>query len=358
MIDKIEIKNIQSHKDSVLEFSPGINCIVGSSNNGKSAILRALKWSIYNRPLGIDVLCSNWAINEKGKQIEAMSVLIKKDSDELIRFKSINENSYYINGNKLEAIKTDVPPEVNNFFRLSETNIQNQQDAPFLLSQSAGEVAKYFNRVVRLDVIDKVLTNAESSRRKTKQEVEHLEKTVKEYETKHSEFEWIPKVEKLLRKYSNVEEKIETLEDEIDELENQLRSYSESKNKIEKYNFEKSKRIILKIEKINEDSENLYYSINKIGSELSNFNEVLKKNYDFSKQKDLIKKLEKEFNYSEHIQNEVNYLGTSGANYDYYLKTISENKMEIEELKNQLPDICPLCGNPMKNGVCENENDN
>ena len=48
-------------------------------------------------------------------------------------------------------------------------------------------------------------------------------------------------------------------------------------------------------------------------------------------------------------------MGTSGANYDYYLKTISNNKNEIEELKNQLPDICPLCGAKMKNGECENE---
>ena len=46
MIDKIKIENIQSHKNTELNLSNGINVIVGSSNNGKSAILRALYWAI------------------------------------------------------------------------------------------------------------------------------------------------------------------------------------------------------------------------------------------------------------------------------------------------------------------------
>ena len=42
MIKKISIKNIQSYRETELELSKGINAIVGSSNNGKTAILRAL----------------------------------------------------------------------------------------------------------------------------------------------------------------------------------------------------------------------------------------------------------------------------------------------------------------------------
>ena len=69
MIKSIQIKNIQSHKDTSLEFSPGINAIVGSSNNGKSAVLRALYWARYNRPLGTDTLLSHWAVDKKGNQM-------------------------------------------------------------------------------------------------------------------------------------------------------------------------------------------------------------------------------------------------------------------------------------------------
>ena len=85
MIDKIKIENIQSHKNTELNLSNGINVIVGSSNNGKSAILRALYWAIYNRPLGIDTLCSHWALDDKGKQKSDMKVTITKGDDVLIR---------------------------------------------------------------------------------------------------------------------------------------------------------------------------------------------------------------------------------------------------------------------------------
>ena len=42
MIKSLEIKNVQSHKNSRLEFSPGINALVGTSNNGKSAIFEGV----------------------------------------------------------------------------------------------------------------------------------------------------------------------------------------------------------------------------------------------------------------------------------------------------------------------------
>ena len=73
MIHSIKIQNIQSHKDTQLEFNPGINAIVGSSNNGKSAILRALYWVVYNRPLGTDNLLSHWAFDKKGNQLASLS---------------------------------------------------------------------------------------------------------------------------------------------------------------------------------------------------------------------------------------------------------------------------------------------
>lgn len=358
MINKLSIKNIQSHKDSVLEFSPRINCIVGSSNNGKSAILRALNWSIYNRPLGTDILLSSWAYNDKGKQKDDMSVEVEKDSGVLIRRKSATNNEYVLNGKVSEAIKTDVPSEVQDFFKLSETNIQKQQDAPFLLSQSSGEVAKYFNRVVRLDVIDKVLTNAESLRRKTKQEIESDEKLVKEYELKHSKFDWIPKVEKLLQKYSVVEENSNQLQKEIFEIEEQLKVYSDCEKKIEKYDFEEQKMFVSKIEKLENHYDEISEDIEMIENKLFNFEKYSKRHFDFSLQKDLIKRIEKDENYSEYLQNEINHLGTSGANLDWCEKSILENIEKIKELKNQLPDICPTCGAKMKNGECANESNN
>ena len=45
---KVTIENFQSISKGELEFTQGINIIVGQSNSGKSAILRAIKGSVLN----------------------------------------------------------------------------------------------------------------------------------------------------------------------------------------------------------------------------------------------------------------------------------------------------------------------
>lgn len=43
IIERLELENFQSHKDSVFEFTEGLNVLAGESRNGKSAILRAIR---------------------------------------------------------------------------------------------------------------------------------------------------------------------------------------------------------------------------------------------------------------------------------------------------------------------------
>ena len=87
MIDKLVIKNFQSHKHSVLVFSPRVNAITGTSDVGKTAIIRALKFILQNKPAGDDFI-SDWA-NEV-----SVELLINGTSIERVKVKS---NSYIIN---------------------------------------------------------------------------------------------------------------------------------------------------------------------------------------------------------------------------------------------------------------------
>src|SRR5690554_5109154 len=64
MITSLEIQNFQSHKETLLEFEPGVNVIIGPSDSGKTAILRALYWLVWNRPLG-DAFRSSWGGDTK-----------------------------------------------------------------------------------------------------------------------------------------------------------------------------------------------------------------------------------------------------------------------------------------------------
>ena len=351
MIKSLEIKNVQSHKDSKLVFSPGINALVGTSNNGKSAVLRALMWAITNRPLGTEILLSNWAYDSKGKQNEEMSVTVEKENSTLIRRKTKIDNEYILGGEVLEAIKTDVPESVRKFFALSETNIQKQQDAPFLLSQSSGKIAEYFNRIVRLDIIDKVLTNAESTRRKMKNQFETAEENEKNLQKKLEQYDWLDSVEALLEKYKVINEKCETLSDEKDDLENSVEKFEEI-NKRKFPDFSKQKKHIQEIEDINSKNEDLMEKIDYLCQTTLDFENLSEKSkFDFLKEKKLIEIIEN-MNFDK---SEIEKLEEDINKFESSEKTIKGCIENIKNLKKQLPDICPLCGAKMKDGECVEE---
>ena len=287
-------------------------------------------WAITNRPLGIEILLSNWAYDSKGKQNEEMSVTVEKENSTLIRRKTKTDNEYILNGEVLEAIKTDVPESVRKFFALSETNIQKQQDAPFLLSQSSGKIAEYFNRIVRLDIIDKVLTNAESTRRKMKNQFETAEENEKNLQKKLEQYNWLDSVEALLEKYKVINEKCEMLLDKKYNLESSVEKFEEI-NKRKFPDFSKQKKLIQEIEDINSKNEDLKFEFYNLDESISEF-----ENLSFDKSE--IEKLEEDINKFESSE-----------------KTIKGCIENIKYLKKQLPEICPFCGAKMKDGKCVEE---
>ena len=98
-------------------------------------------------------------------------------------------NSYFLNGEELKAFGASVPEEVRKAINFSDLNIQRQLDAPFLLSKSSGEVARYLNKIVHLDSIDSTLQSIESKIRKTNskylgevEDIERLEEDLTKYD--------------------------------------------------------------------------------------------------------------------------------------------------------------------------------
>ena len=59
----LSVKDFQIVKNANLSFLPGLNCIIGQSNNGKSALMRAAKACIYNTPgtTNVRLGCNNFA---------------------------------------------------------------------------------------------------------------------------------------------------------------------------------------------------------------------------------------------------------------------------------------------------------
>ena len=93
MIKSLELFNFQSHAHTLIEFSDGVNIISGTSDSGKSAILRALRWVIRNEPSGLGVV--SWWVFKGKRQKEDCKVILTLDDDKdisihLLKFYKIN----------------------------------------------------------------------------------------------------------------------------------------------------------------------------------------------------------------------------------------------------------------------------
>jgi exonuclease SbcC len=170
ILHKLEIKNFQSHLNTILEFAPGLNAIIGASDSGKSAIIRALRWAVWNKPLGEEFV--SWLGNG-----ETQARLIFEGAD-IVRSQLKGVNAYYLNDEELKAFGASVPEEIAQALNIDKINLQQQHARPFLLDDTSGEVARHFNRIAHLDSIDTSLKNLQKGHRSVKQAIqsgkEHL----------------------------------------------------------------------------------------------------------------------------------------------------------------------------------------
>lgn len=167
-IKKLFIKNIKSHKNTTLEFSPGVNIIIGDTDAGKSAIIQSLGWLFFNRPVG-DKIRSKWGGD---------SVVTVHFEDGIVKRRKTNtSNQYFLIKNqkkqKFEAVRSTIPEEIVDFVNINGINYQAQLDKHFLLSSTSGEVSKFFNKIANLDSINTSLANIKSDQRETDNKIKY-----------------------------------------------------------------------------------------------------------------------------------------------------------------------------------------
>jgi hypothetical protein len=176
MIQRLTLNNVQKHASLTLDFEPGVNALVGDTGAGKSSALRGLYWLCLGGPSG--GLCKHGQT-----EVRASAVI---DGRKITRWKNKTENCYRL-GKPYSAVKTGVPPDVESFLNVSELNFQRQLDPPFLLTLPAPEVARQLNRVISLELIDRVLSSLDGQVRKARashkdadSQAEALKKVVEE----------------------------------------------------------------------------------------------------------------------------------------------------------------------------------
>lgn len=187
MLKSLKISNFQSHRDTNLELDSGVNVIIGPSDSGKTSILRALRWLIWNRPSGDDFR-STWG----GDTI--VDIWVNNGQAQRIRTKKDN---LYLLGyhDEFKAMGTDVPAEVQQLLNINEINLQQQMDSPFLLTNSPGEVAAHFNKIAKLSKIDTSLSNINKWIRDIISTTKHKEADLKDKEMELKGYDHLEKFE-------------------------------------------------------------------------------------------------------------------------------------------------------------------
>ena len=194
MIDKIQIAGFQSHKDTEISLNPGVNVIIGSSDSGKSSIIRALKWLFQNRPQG-----DSFKNNELKPKDEVSVCSVFDNGEYMSRERSSKVNQYAtFEDITYKALRTDIPPDVMDMIKIKEMNIQSQHpnDQYFLLTDSPGLVAKKFNEVSGLEIMDKAMMQINKQVRSVNSEIKLINTEIESKKEQLVDLKWVPKASK------------------------------------------------------------------------------------------------------------------------------------------------------------------
>lgn len=209
-IKKVILENFQSHKYTVVELGPELNVIVGPSDTGKSAIIRGIKWALYNEPSG------DYFIREGERDC---SVTIEfSDNLKIKRYRSKSKNMYILYDKEGEEIRfegfgTVVPEEIIEqvgikkiYLDSDETtsvNLGEQLEGAFLLSEKTGVRASAIGRLVGVNIIDDALRETLKDTRNLSNSKKNLEETINNLENELKEYDYI---EELVNKINKIDE--------------------------------------------------------------------------------------------------------------------------------------------------------
>jgi DNA repair protein SbcC/Rad50 len=271
VLEKIEIKNFQSHEHTVLTLDPHINVITGTSDVGKSSIRRAIEWLQLNRPRGTAFI--------RNKSKTPTSVSIDLDGTKITRTKSKSKNAYKLDKTEFNVVKTDVPTEVTQFLNLDEVSVQGQHDKYFLLQDSPGEVAKKLNKVAGFEIIDQVMKSVKSEITKNKTDTKYTQEHIDELEIKIAKYEYLEIVEKQLTLINNTVNTYTKKNDLIIEIQNILDKIIDIEEVISKYKHltkvEKQFTLIKQTIEIFQEKYDFQQYIQNIINEITNIEETI-----------------------------------------------------------------------------------
>ena len=86
----LHLKDYQAHKDTTINFTQGLNIIIGESDMGKSSILRALRKLVRDVPAGKD------HINKDATSMKLSLTVVDDNEQEYVIIRQITPSKKFI----------------------------------------------------------------------------------------------------------------------------------------------------------------------------------------------------------------------------------------------------------------------
>jgi len=230
------LENFQSHAHTELEIADTLTVIVGETDQGKTAVVRALSWLFLNEPRGADFI--------RAGETECTVTAVFDDGVRLSRKRSSSKNRYIIEypGQEpliLEGFGTSVPKEVIDLTGIARLPIDDsvslalhfsrQLDPPFLLNETGAVKARAIGQLTGTHLFD-------LAHKRTARDVSRLEETKKELEEeigkKEEElksFADLPQLEKTITKTEKIYHRLEEINSLKAELEKLNASFKQNR---------------------------------------------------------------------------------------------------------------------------------
>lgn len=349
------LSNFESHKETKVDFSDGVNCLIGESEQGKSAILRAIYWVAFNKPNG-EEFRSHWGGTTKVELTTDTVKIIREKGDKLNRYtlESLKDGSkLHFNG-----FGQTVPAEITQALNLEPINVQTQFDGHFLLPPvSSGEVAKQINQYVNLEIIDTSQSNIGSMVRELDKDIQLKKEafTVLSSEI-NDKYAHLDDAEKQLKSIENTEKRLNSLIDQQANLEELILTHESIDLTLYK-NIENAEKALSELKKLNKLCEEntrqldqlrgLIFSHEMLSKRLKGFKNVKNRETDIRSLSDLTAEIDRNreaFNKLEELL--ISYRRIN-ENITQINRKIQEEETQIESLMPK-GSKCPLCGNVVK----------
>jgi len=343
-INSIHIKNFRSYKDIFIPFCNGVNTIIGRNDSGKSNILRAINFVVNNKPSGEDVFPLYW----EGDTHVILDVAGKK----IERYKSKKDNLYIFDGKEYKAFGQGVPEDIKEYLNISNLNINFQLDRPFLLGDTPAEVARHYNNLVNLDIIDRSISNISSTLRKEKHALGN-EKQIRNLKAEElDEYGWLPDAELELEGLEEFKKDLDWLYIEKEGLKEKIEQLQYLQRQEGKYKpilkFQKDVDQLIDLQNEIKSLTDKETELGELFDDLNGFQNEQKQYEDILKHSPTAKALTILDGEIEKGLTMYNLLGDLCEKLMSFGRDREQLDVEIEEMErtfNELmPDVCPLCG--------------